>query len=294
VDKKFEHAMKTIFQKIYILLFGVVILQSCTKIEEPYYTVKSVYVDTTKRSVLLEDYTGHLCVNCAPAATIANTIQELNQGKVFVIAIHAGSFAVPNAASYPPYLAADYRCATGNEWFGYSGFNIDGNPKGMVNRRPYKGKVSFGTSEWNQATQVAVELPKLAIMTINNTFNNQNNVVNSKVEIKFLSGYTGNVNLTVCIIEDSIYGGQLNIVRPDSTPIIKNFRFMHMLRGSLNGSFGELIATNPATDAVFSKSYSLDFDDVTWLPEHCSVIAFISDAETKEVLHVAKSSEIAH
>jgi hypothetical protein len=30
------------------------------------------------------------------------------------------------------------------------------------------------------------------------------------------------------------------------------------------------------------------------LPEHCSVIAFISDAETKEVLHVAKSSEIAH
>ena len=87
--------MKTIFKITVFFLVGAVLLQSCTKISEPYYTVKSVSVDTNKRAVLLEDYTGHLCVNCAPAAKIASTIQELNKGQVFAVAVHAGMFARP-------------------------------------------------------------------------------------------------------------------------------------------------------------------------------------------------------
>ncbi|MCX6268731.1 MAG: Omp28-related outer membrane protein [Bacteroidetes bacterium] len=285
--------MKTNLKMAVLLLFGAVILQSCTKVDEPYYTVKSsVNVDTTKRSVLLEDYTGHQCVNCAPAAKIANTIQAYYPGQVFVIAIHAGSFARPNPVSYPPYLLPDYRCTTGNDWNGFSSFNIDAYPKGMVNRRPYKGSTSFGTSEWNQAVQEAIALPKVAVMTVNNSFNSQTKLLNSKVDVKFLTSYSGMVNLTVCILEDSIYGGQLNIIPPDSTPIIKNFRFMHMLRGSLNGSFGEEIAVNPSSGLLATRSFTFDFSAQSWVPEHCSVIAFISDAETKEVLHVAKSADL--
>ena len=275
-----------------ILLFGAFLLQSCTKISDPYYTVKSVTVDTNYRTVLLEDYTGHLCVNCAPAATIASTIQELNQGQVFVIAVHAGSFARPNPSSYPPYLAADYRCTAGNDWYGYSGFNIDGNPKGMVNRRPFVEKISFGTSDWNQAVQVAVKLPKVAIMMVNNTFSAETGSLTTKVDVKFLEGYSAKINLTVCILEDSIYGGQLNIIPPDSTPIIRNYRFMHLLRSSLTGSFGDEIVVNPSASQVISKSYTFDFTPTGWIPENCSVIAFITDADTKEVLHVAKSEDI--
>jgi hypothetical protein len=284
--------MKKIFQITILLLSGLVLFQSCTKVDEPYYTVKAVYVDTTRRSVLLEDYTGHLCVNCAPAATIANTIQELYHGQVFVIAVHAGIFARPNPVQYPPYLAADYTCATGNDWLGYSGFNIDGNPKGMVNRRPYSGNISFGPSDWNQAVQSAVGLSKVAIMTVHNTFSSQSKLMNTSVAVKFLQNHPGKVNLTVCIIEDSIYGGQLNNIKPDSIPIIKNFRFMHMLRGSLNGSWGEQIAENPGANEIFSKPYSFDFSTESWVPKHCSVIAFISDAGTREVLHVMKSPVI--
>lgn len=285
--------MRTIFPIAILMIAGAALFQSCTKVTEPYYTVKSSnYGDTTKRSVLLEDYTGHLCVNCAPAAKIAGTIQDLYHGQVHVIAVHAGSFARPNPTSYPPYLSADYRCPAGNDWNAYSGFNIDANPKGMVNRRPYKGKPSFGTSDWNQAVEVAAALPKVAVMTVYNTFDGQTRLLNSGVHVNFLQGYTGKVNLTVCILEDSIYGGQLNNVPPDSVPIIKNFRFMHLLRGALNGSFGEEIAVNPASGTLITKSYNFDFTPTTWVPEHCSVIAFISDATTKEVLHVAKSPEL--
>jgi len=284
--------MKTIFKITILLLAGAFLFSSCSKIDEPYYTVKSVVVDTTKRAVLLEDYTGHLCVNCAPAAKIANTVQALYLGQVFVIAVHAGSFAKPDPIHHVPYLTADYRSPAGDEWNDYSSFNIDGYPKGMVNRRPLNGKPSFGTTDWNQAIQAAVVLPKIAIMTVKNNFNSGTKLMNTSVNVKFLAGYTGKVNLTVCILEDNIFGGQLNNVPGDSIPIIMNFKFMHVLRGSLNGSFGEEIAVNPAANTLITKSYSFDFKPKTWVPSNCSVIAFISDADTKEVLHVVKSAEL--
>jgi hypothetical protein len=285
--------MKATFRMTMMLLAGAGLLQSCTKVSEPYSVIKAIIVDTTKRTVLLEDYTGHLCVNCGPAAEKANTIQDLYKGQVFVMAVHAGPFAKPNPVSYPPYLLADFRCEAGNDWNGYSSFNIDGYPKGMVNRRLYNGKLSFGSSEWNEAVKVAVTLPKVARIKIQNTFDNQNKLLDSGVDVKFLLSYTGRINLTVCILEDSIYGGQLNNVKEyDSVPIIKNFRFMHVLRGSLNGSFGEEIATNPASNKEISKTYSVDFNAKSWVPEHCSVIAFITDADTKEILEVAKSPDL--
>jgi hypothetical protein len=116
--------------------------------------------------------------------------------------------------------------------------------------------------------------------------------MNTSVAVNFLQNHPGKVSLTVCILEDSIYGGQLNNIKPDSTPIIKNFRFMHMLRGSLNGSFGEQIAENPKTNDILNRSYSFDFSTKTWIPKNCSVIAFISDASSLEVLHVMKSPVI--
>jgi hypothetical protein len=284
--------MKNIFRIALLLSLGGALLQSCTKVNEPYYTVKQVTADTNSRTVLLEDYTGHLCVNCAPAAKSANTLQELYEGQVFVIGVHAGSFAKPDLVHYKPYLVADYRCATGNEWYSNSVFNIDQNPKGMVNRRAFNGKFSFVPSEWNNAVIAALEQPRVAYMSMSNTFDADDQTVSTRVDTKFLTGLTGKVNLCVCVIEDSIYGGQLNSIAGDSTPIIKNFRFMHILRGSINGTYGEEIADNPAASTVATKSYTFDFSSKSWVPGHCSLIAFISDASTKEVLHVIKAPVI--
>jgi hypothetical protein len=281
--------MKSLFYIAFTLFLGGALLQSCTKVSEPFYTVQEVVADTNTRTVLLEDYTGHTCVNCAPAAKSANALQESYKGQVFVIGVHAGSFARPDMIHYVPYLTADYRCATGNEWYSTSVFNIDQNPKGMVNRRPFNGKMSFVPSEWNNAIIEALKLPKAAVMSMNNTFDTQNKTLSTRVDTKFLIGLTVPVNLCVCIIEDSIYGGQENSVAGDSIPIIKNFRFMHLLRGSVNGTFGEAIAASPSAGEAVTKNYTFDFSDKNWVPGHCSTIAFISNADTKEVLHVIKS-----
>jgi hypothetical protein len=281
--------MKNI-RHILLPLAAIFVFAACSKIEEPYATVKSVTGDTTKRAVLLEDYTGHLCVNCAKAGKDANDLQELYHGQVFTMAIHAGPFARPSD-EYAPYLQANYENINGKEWYNYGGFNILANPSGMVNRRPYNGKISFLPSSWAGAIGVATALPKVAIMTISNSWDNTSKTLNSKVQVRFLESYSGKITLTVCILEDDIINGQLNNDRKtDSVPIIKQYRFMHMLRGSLNGSFGEEIATNPAANSEVSKSYSNNLSDKPWVFSNCSVLAFISDDNTKEVLHVAKTA----
>jgi len=279
--------MKNIIRISLIAFIGGALLQSCTKIDAPYATIQSVSSDTNTRTVLLEDYTGHLCTNCAPAAKIANTLQETYEGRVFVIGVHAGSFAKPEASN--PYLTADFRCATGNEWYGNSTFYIDQNPKGMVNRRPYNGKMSFLSSTWNDAIAEALEQPKVAVMSMRNTFDSEDSTLSTRINVKFLSGLSQKVNLSACIIEDSIYGGQKNSVAGDSVPLIKRFLFMHILRGSINGTYGEQIAKNPASGTIVTKNYSFDFGGRSWVPRHCYLVAFISDPDTYEVLHVIKS-----
>jgi hypothetical protein len=164
----------------------------------------------------------------------------------------------------------------------------------MVNRRLFKGKISFGTADWYEAVkEVKQSLARMAVMTVKNTYSASSGQMTSRVDVKFPDGYAGKVNLTVCILEDSIFGGQKNIIPPDSTPVIKHYKFMHVLRGALTASFGDLIATNPVAGDLVSKSFSYDFNtSPAWVPSRCSVIAFISDADTKEVLHVAKSGDL--
>jgi hypothetical protein len=285
--------MKTLLRISVILLAGTAILTSCSKIDEPYYVQKAVYADTNKRAVLVEDYTGHLCVNCASAGKTASSLQELYHGQVFAMGVHAGPFARPSEA-YSPYLLSNYANPNSEEWYNYSAFSIQGNPSGMVNRRPWNGKMSFFPADWTSAIQYAVTLPKVAIMTVHSSWNNTSKIATATVQTKFLSDWSGPVTLTVCVLEDSIYGGQLNNdKKTDSVPIIKNYRFMHMFRGSVNGSFGEQISAAPQKSDLISKNYTIDLSDKSWVPAHCTILAFISDDKTKEVLHVGRT-ELRH
>jgi hypothetical protein len=95
--------------------------------------------------------------------------------------------------------------------------------------------------------------------------------------------------LCVCILEDSIYGGQLNSVPGDSIPYYKHFCFMDVLRGSVNGSWGDLLTTDPDENTIITKDYTFLFNtQPTWIPGNCNIVAFLMNSETKEILHAAK------
>ncbi len=281
--------MKIFYKTVLFFFLTAILFQSCTKIEEPYYTVKSVYADTNMRSVVLEDYTGHSCTNCPPAARTAQNLQALYKCQMFVISVHAGSFARPDSINYEGILKEDLRSPPGNDWFAWQPFHIDHNPIGMVNRTAYKSNISFDYDEWAGAVGVSAGLPKTAIISVNNRFDAASKTLTTTIGTRFLMNLPGKINLCACILEDSIYGGQLNSKPGDSIPYIKHYLFMEVLRGSLNGSWGEQIGTDVTVNSAICKSYVFDFNNQpAWIPKHCSILAFIMDADTREIYHAAK------
>jgi hypothetical protein len=261
----------------------------CDKLDAPYATVKEVTSDTNKRTVVVEDYTGHYCVNCAGAAKTARTLEEGYHGEVFVISVHAGFYARPDATPGSLY-SADFTCETGNDWNSTPVFAIDQNPKGMVNRVPYNGKMSMLPGDWPGAVAAAAKLSKAAVMSMANSYDAATRTLTTRVDTRFLIKQVGTYNLCVCILEDSIYGGQKNNdPKVDSVPEIKHFLFMDILRGSMNGSWGEALTSSIDTTAILSKTYTFALKS-EWKAKHCKVIAFVANASTYEILHASLKS----
>jgi len=274
------HFMKITRTILLASAFGF-FLASCNKIDAPYYTVKGGGGDTTKitRKVLLEDYTGHKCPNCPEAAITAHTLEETYNGKVIVMAVHAGYFADSSATGD---FTANYKTSAGDEWNSY--FPIISYPSGLVNRKAFQGSVIIGNDLWAEAVDSIVNLPADAIIQITNTYNTSTRQLNMTVDSKFLNELLGKYNLTICILEDSIISPQKNS-NPNigPTPIIYDYVFMHMLRGSLNGTWGDELTSLIDTSLIYSKTYSTILNPI-WIPKNCSVLAFISNTETKEII----------
>lgn len=269
--------MKPLFQNLYFTTLFIIIAVgfiSCDYIDPPYG--QDVVTVVTKRKVLLEDFTGHTCPNCPDAAHVADTITNyLFKDQVVVMALHVGSFAT----TYPGLFSYDFKTTEGTTLDGFFGLSTAGLPKGMVNRAGYPGlthKRNF--SSWINDVYTELSKPAEAEITITNSYDQINKIVSTSVKSKFLADKTGKYFLSVFYVEDSIIQPQLFHTAVDS-----NFVFMHTLRGSFNGAWGEQIALNPATDEEVTKQYSaaLKSDAV---PKNCRVVAFVYDDDTKEIV----------
>ena len=60
---------------------------------------------------------------------------------------------------------------------------------------------------------------------------------------------------------------------------------MHMLRGSMNGDWGEVIIENPVIDDEIEMTYSITFD-AEWVPKNCHVVAFVFAEDLKTIIQV--------
>jgi len=260
---------------------------SCDKLDAPYAVIKKGN-DTTvemQRQVLLEDYTGHKCVNCPEAALAARAMEESLNGQLIIIAVHAGFFAEPAATGD---FTADYTTAAGDEWNTW--FNIVANPNGLVNRTAYNGAVVIGPDLWANAVNEQLALPQEADIAIASNYNASTRLLEVTVGTQFLAQLEGTYNLTVCITEDSLISPQKNN-NPDigyPTPIIYDYVFMDVLRESVNGTWGAELTTAVDTTAAYEKVYTTTLNNA-WTPKNCHVVAFVSKADTKTVIQAEKA-----
>ncbi len=118
---------------------------------------KWVSTQVEKRNVILEEFTGIHCGYCPDGHRMANELAEAYPDKVFLVNIHAGGYAVPQAGE------PDLRTNEGTSINNAAG--VQGYPAGSVNRstnpwamdRNLWGNVASNIMAQNSPVNVAVK-----------------------------------------------------------------------------------------------------------------------------------------
>ena len=282
--------MKTRYITIILILFAFV-LNSCDKVSPPY--VESRDYCSGNKKVLLEDYTGHGCVNCPGAAVLAHELKEQFCDRVVIIGVHAGYFAQPDFGG-DPLFSADFTTEAGNTWDSFFGNSSLGNPNGLIDRVEGSNGYVLYPAVWGETIDPLLSKPALALITINNDFDVESKTLSTNIKTDFQIDLTGNYKLIVCITQDNIIAPQKNNDEEiGETPVDENYVHNHVLRKSINGAWGENLNTSGTvnTNTTYEKTYTQLFAN-DWIPEDCHIVAFVYDEDTKTVLQVEELAVI--
>lgn len=274
-----------IFKIISLFLVIAFAFSACDKVEAPYQT--GFDCESGNQNVLIEDYTGHTCVNCPGAALTAHEIQANCEERVIIVAVHAGYFAEPLEGTKFDY---DFRTPTGNVWNDY--FGIISNPNGLVNRMNNDGNYIFSPGQWAAESTKLLANNSPVNISIDNDFNTLTNKLTTTIDANFVDGLDGNYNLVVCLTEDHIIKPQKNNNSSiGSVPEIVEYEHMHVLRKVLTQQWGnELLSGSIDANQKISKTLELSFDGTDWVAENCNVVAFITNVSDKSVVQVNESA----
>lgn len=267
------------------LAVSALMLGSCDKLDPPYATTTGQDIDTTnKKTILIEDYTGIKCVNCPSAAVTAHTLENAYKHKVIVMSVHAGYYAQPDATGL---YTADYRTAEGTAWF--NNYGLIATPMGMIDRVTVNSTKAIMVANWSSTVQSEFLKTKEANISVATTALKGSPLVGINVVTNFLTAKQGTWMLNVCVLEDSIVSPQKNNdPQINNGKDVENYVHMNMLRRTITGEKGDVIAHNPASGS-YTTQYTLTLDPV-WNTKHLSLVVFVSDSTTGTILQAGKKN----
>jgi len=287
------------FKKIiwlFVIVFIASLWSACDKVDEPLVLKREYSINQdldlpfdsvviTRKQVLLEDFTGHKCVNCPEAAINAHSLAEDIDHKLIIYSVHAGFWAEPDETGK---YTADFQCDAGNEIF--NNFNIQAWPAGTVNRVEFNGSKILAGDEWADAVYAELEKNNVINMTLKTHYNDEMNTITVVVATTFMQQLEGKFTLVVLIVEDHILSWQRNN-EPSIGPVPdwENYDQRNVLRDALSSPFGNYftddgtIVSGETYEAPFSYEPSKD-----WMTDNCNIIAYIIHEETGEILQAAE------
>lgn len=272
-------------------------MSSCDIIEGPYD--EQLVIDSTSspvRNILLEDYTGHQCGNCPCAAKEAINLANLYNGRIIVVATHVGFFARTNATGKFTY---DFKTQTGNELDAYFQVDAVGLPRGLINRKQYNSSLILNPSGWASAVSSLLDtdgdskvdtLKPAVDIEIDPSYNSTSRTVTADINLEYLEAGNNNHHVVLYVVEDSITNWQLFYAQCSPTSVAydeQNYVHRHVLRGSVNGTWGEQVSANTTipVGTKITKTYTKVLDP-SWNDKQIYLVAFVHDNVTKEVLQV--------
>lgn len=271
---------------------------SCDLVENPIVEVPDFMDDlydvpefgentNENKNVMIEDFTGHVCGNCPGASVIMENLIESFPGRVFGIAVHAGSLAEPehNGEKY----TTDWRAPEGDVY--WNQLDEQAYPLGRVNRIFGNGGI-LPPSLWQQFTEQELDVDPNVQMQLIAQYHTGPNHLNAHVETKFLNNLNGSYNIVICLHESHMFDWQLNYegTGDPSYPIgdVEDYEFNHVLRGTVNGALGTLLSMDPQDGDMDITSYTYDYN-TDWVVENTKVLAYVYNTETGLIENVVQS-----
>lgn len=271
---------------VFITVLAAVLFAGCDRIEGPYMvpseneevtvTFPELDVNNVYRKVLIEEFTGHRCQNCPTGHQKLEELHERFGDTLVAVGIHAGALAAPDVAGGYPY---DFRTEVGSEL--KQEFAIDGIPTAIINRYPEPG--GWGIVRWLSKINAVDRSKPLAAIQLINEFNAQTGMLKANAQVTLLEPCANQLRLAFYLIEDGIVKPQLN-----GTEYIENYVHNHVLRASLNGTYGTLLNTNGylETGKGYTLAHKINMSGHDWNPANCIVVAILCDRTAGDVLQV--------
>ena len=322
----FKSNFVTPMKLIQVCVFGFVItivtlFSSCDKVKNPYLPQyvdidttllptgttladykSTLWLDWTVNSntlpnVLIEDFTGHKCVNCPIAA-----IEAAHEGRVFSASIHAGpsgSIGFQNTSgslfshdfTNPNGLAISTELTDGG---------FAGNPSGTINRKKFGGQIFQGNTSWaGYTTTILTNSLLINLQAKTNYFTETRGLfLHTEIDIKQLALVdTNEIYQVVYLIEDSL-------IAPQITPTSWGFpndidqAYVHrdIMRGCLdNQPMGRQLTNafkvdkdgNVLIGNKYYINYSYKLPD-QYNPDNMHLLIYVYNNITKEILQVIR------
>jgi hypothetical protein len=237
-----------------------------------------VSTDIQKKNVLLEEFTGLNCGHCPEGHAIANSLSKA-QDCVYVMAVHAGYFAVPGSDQ------SDYRTVAGDTL--NNAFGVDSYPSGTVNRHDFSGSgIITGRSEWIKDAKSIHADDAPVNLFVSGVYDGMEHTMTVHVEGYFTAEQqAANQELEVAWTQDNIEGYQ------NGSGMGNNYLHRHMLRAYVTPVWGDTLK-NAVKGEYFSRDYKVDvpryINEVKVVPENIQIIAFVTNGKT-DVLNVTGS-----
>mgnify|MGYP000902492869 FL=1 len=233
------------------------------------------------QKIILEDYTGWKCVNCPRAAAKATEMISKYGEQLVIMAVHSTAFANPSSGN--DYI--DFRTEYGERWA--TEFGCTSLPTGLINRKKIGAAYTVGDANWDSEIQNAINSQE-HIMNINlgAEYRLEDKQILVSTENVFLKDYSSPLLMNVVVLESGIVGVQYNS-DPNfgATPKINDYEFNHVLRN--NGLIDySLSITGVTNGTILRKNYLIDVDPDIKDISKCTVVVFVTDAQTKEVIQV--------
>jgi hypothetical protein len=277
--------MKNISKILALIALSAILVPSCDIVEEPYLVPVNGGTGPEPgdniRKVLLEDFTGQKCPNCPEGADLAHSLKAIYGEQLVILTVHAGYYAIPDATGD---FTADFRTTEGTELNDY--FEVYANPLGMVNRTKYSGNRVLQIGDWEAATEIQASLEPEAAITITNNYTPGTRTLQCTLETNYLESMEGTYNICAYITESGI-------ISPQETEqgVNLTYEHNHVLRGSMNGTWGELAGEDGLfiVGTTVTNSYSYILPEA-WNAANCSVVAFLYNTATNEVVQAEEKA----